>query len=196
MRRLVSGVCVIWLFLIEAAAGQTVTPKLSINPLLRVADIIPLSAALGLEVGWSSRSAIQLLGSYRYFPAQDAEPDSGPKVYFEYRRYLRPLQPNTGLFLAPFAGVGRLRLGLGDLPPPGATRRRRTEVETGVLLGYQALFSRLTAEVYAGPAYHWQTTSDSFGQTSHSDTSSFLWIRAGFTVGVRLTKKQHSTYLQ
>ncbi|QNE38567.1 hypothetical protein F1C16_02875 [Hymenobacter sp. NBH84] len=178
----------LWLLLVGTATGQTITPKISINPLLHVGELIPLSATLGLEVGWNSRSSVQLLGSYRHFPAQDAEPSSGPKVYLDYRRYLHPPQPNVGLFLSPFVGVGHLRLGLGDLPPPGATQRRRTEVETGALLGHQALFSRLTAEVYAGPAYRWQITSGSFNQSSYSDKKSFLWIRAGFTVGVRLTK--------
>lgn len=179
----------LWLLLVSTAAGQTITPKISINPLLHVGEIIPLSATLGLEVGVSAKSSLQLLGSYRHFPAQDDEPSNGPKLYLDYRRYLRPEQPNTGVFLGPFVGVGRVQLGLGDEPPPGATQQRRTEVETGALLGYQALFSRLTAEVYAGPAYRWQTTSDSFGPSSYSDKDRFLWIRAGFTVGVRLKKK-------
>lgn len=189
MWRSLGSSCMLWLLFIRTAAGQTITPKISMNPLLYGAEIIPLSVALGLEVGWSSMSSIQLLGSYRYFPAQDAEPSSGPKIYLDYRRYLRPRRLNTGLFLSPFAGVGRLRLGLGDEPLPGAVRRRRTEVETGVLVGYQALLSRITAEVYAGPAYRWQTTSDSFGHSSHPDKDSFLWIRAGFTVGVRFPKE-------
>ncbi len=167
-------------------AAQTVTVKASINPLLSVEDRIPLSAGLGLEMGLTPHSALQLFGSYRHFRAQDQEPDTGSKLYLDYRYYFTTEQPQTGFFAGPFLGVGRLKLGLGDTPPPGAVRGKRTEQEAGLLVGYQQLFSRLTLDAFAGPAYRWQTTHNA--NLPSSQKSAFLWLRAGFTVGVRLKK--------
>jgi hypothetical protein len=170
---------------LQAASAQSLTVKASINPLLSVEERIPLSAALGLEVGLTPRSALQLTGSYRHFRAQDQEPGSGPKLYFDYRYYFAAEQPLTGFFAGPFLGVGRLKLGLGDDPLPGTARSKRTEQETGLLLGYQRLLSRLTLEAFAGPAYRWETTRNANYATSQTD---FLWLRVGFTVGVRIKK--------
>ncbi|OGX84324.1 hypothetical protein BEN47_02870 [Hymenobacter lapidarius] len=167
-------------------AAQTVTVKASINPLLSVEERIPLSAGLGLEVGLTSHSALQLFGSYRHFRAQDEEPDTGPKLYLDYRYYFAAEQPQTGFFASPFLGVGRLKLGLGDVPLSGAVRGKRTEQEAGLLLGYQQVFSRLTLDAFAGPAYRWETTR--YATLPFSQKSVFLWLRAGFSVGLRVKK--------
>ncbi|AII50733.1 hypothetical protein N008_01890 [Hymenobacter sp. APR13] len=169
--------------LAHPVSAQTITVKASINPLLSVEELIPLSAGLGLEVGLTPRSALQVVGSYRHFRAQDQEPDSGPKLYVDYRYYFAAEKPQTGFFAGPFVGAGRLKLGLGDDPPPGATRGKLTEKEAGVLFGYQQLFSRLTLEAFAGPAYRWETTRNANYATSRTD---FLWLRAGVTLGMRV----------
>ncbi|WBA42294.1 DUF3575 domain-containing protein [Hymenobacter canadensis] len=170
----------------QPVSAQTITVKASANPLLSIEDRIPLSASLGMELGLTPHSALQLTGSYRHFRAQDQEPDNGPKVYLDYRYYFTPAQPQTGFFAGPFVGVGRLKLGLGDVPPSGAVRGKRTEQEAGVLLGYQQLFSRLTLDAFAGPAYRWETTRNA--NYPFSQKSAFLWLRASFTVGIRLKK--------
>jgi hypothetical protein len=177
------------LLIISVVHGQTVTVKLSANPLLQVEERIPLSAALGAEVRLTPHSSIQLIGSYRHFSAQDAEPDTGLKAYLDYRYYFQPQRPTTGLFLSPFAGLGKLHLGAGDDPLSNWPPRHRKEKEAGVLLGYQALYSWLTAEVFAGPAYRWQTTSGGAGSLAYKIRTQFVWLRAGFTVGVRLKKQ-------
>ncbi|TGE08303.1 DUF3575 domain-containing protein [Hymenobacter fodinae] len=171
------------------ARGQTVTVKLSANPLLQVEERIPLSVALGAEVGPTPHSSLQMVGSYRHFSAPDAHPDQGLKAYLDYRYYFRPEQPATGLFASPFVGLGQLHLGAGDDPQFSLPRRRRTEREAGVVVGYQALYSWLTAELFAGPAYRWQTTSGDSGSMAYTTSTQFVWLRAGFTVGVRLKKQ-------
>ncbi|WP_426490954.1 DUF3575 domain-containing protein [Hymenobacter sp. 102] len=164
------------------ALGQTITAKLSVNPIVQIEELVPLAAGLAVEVGVTPHSALQLSGSYRHFRNQDEEPDTGSKFYLDYRYYVQPAQTNDGLFISPFIGAGSLRLGTGD-DLNSTVRRTRYEQEAGVLLGYQAVFSRFTLEGFAGPAYRRQTTSGLY-----PDTDYFIWLRAGFTAGLRLRK--------
>jgi hypothetical protein len=168
------------------AQAQTITAKLTGSPLFLLGENLPLSVGSAVEVGVSKRSSLQLLGVYRYFPSQDEEPDTGPKVYFDYRYYPKPPTPNSGLYFGPYVGLGRLLLGLGDDPLPDATRQRRTEREAGLLVGHQAVFSWFTAEAFAGPAYRWETTTGDIGGSPVRSTSRFWGLRAGFTLGVRI----------
>ncbi|WP_410780059.1 hypothetical protein [Hymenobacter sp. 5516J-16] len=138
---------------------------------------------MGVEIRISPHSALQVSGSYRYFRNQDAEPDKGPKFYLDYRYYPWSTSTNDGLFLSPFVGIGSLRVGRGDDFNLPDTNRKR-EQEAGVLLGYQALWSRFTLEGFAGPAYRRVASVGSY-----LGVQRFVWLRAGFTAGLRFGQR-------
>ena len=184
-----------WVALPAALSGQSLTLKLHVNPVLQIEEQVPLSAGASLEVGLTKRSAVQFNGNYRLFTYLDGEPDYGNKFYLDYRYYLRPRkQANAGWYVSSFAGYGRLVLGHGDDPLPGAYAysRRVMEREAGVLLGVQPFGnSRFAVDLFAGPMYQQRIFQRvEAGVIDNEETFNRLWLRGGYSISFRLFRSK------
>jgi hypothetical protein len=184
-----------WVALPAALPAQSLTLKLHANPVLQIEEQVPLSAGASLEVGLTKRSAVQLNGNFRLSTYLDAEPDRGNKFYLDYRYYLLPrTQANSGWYVSPFAGYGRITLGRGDEPPPSAYTysRRMVEREAGVLLGVQPFGnSRFAVDLFLGPMYQQRNFQRvEAGVIANEETYNRLWLRAGYSVSFRLFRSK------
>lgn len=169
--------------------AQTITAKLMGNP-IRMDGYVPLSLGGGVEIGISPKSSMQLVGMYRVDKQLGESLDQGPKFYFDYRYYLNPPQrKNSGLYLSPFVGYGKLRLTGLDSPSGTQTDDTRRETLAGLLIGYQPYKKKswLSVDMYAGPEYQWNVWSFANQNAPPSRYySNRLWFRAGMSLSVRL----------
>jgi|GEM_PF-3251078 len=179
-------------------AAQTLTVKVSGNPVIYYEAALPVSAVAGLEVGISRRSSVQISGVYRVYggiwgdPGDYGGPSHGAKLYLDYRFYpFARKQPNAGLYVSPYLGTGKVSLAELDLPGTRFSRREVLEKEAGILLGYQPFNrSRFALDVYAGPAYQWlayelEEPNGSLLSMPWTKT----WFRAGISLCYRISRK-------
>lgn len=181
--------------------AQTLTVKLSGNPVVYLEDAIPLSATAGVEVGLSHKSSVQLTGVYRLYqdpsglPSGYGGPSHGSKLYLDYRFYpFARKQPDAGLYVSPFLGTGKVALTEFDLPGRRFSRREILEKEAGILLGYQPFKqSRFALDVYAGPAYQWLTQElEEPNGVLFSVSRQKTWFRAGVSLCYRISRKTYA----
>ena len=182
-------------------AAQTLTVKLSGNPVIYYEDDLPVSAVAGVEVGISRRSSVQISGVYRVYggihgnPSNHGGPSHGSKLYLDYRFYpFAQKQPNAGLYVSPYLGTGKIALTEVDLPVRHFSRREVLEKEVGILLGYQLCNrSRFGIDVYAGPAYQQRTLEmeEANGKLLSSLVKE-IWFRAGISLCYRISRKTYA----
>lgn len=181
--------------------AQTLTVKLSGNPIIYVEDVIPLSATAGVEVGLSHKSSVHLTGMFRLYqdpsglPSGYGGPSHGSKLYLDYRFYpFARKQPNAGLYVSPYLGTGKVALSEPDLPTRRFSRREVLEKEAGILLGYQPFNrSRFSLDLYAGPAWQWLTQElEEPNGVLFSVSWQKTWFRAGVSLCYRVSRKTYA----
>jgi hypothetical protein len=189
-----------WLLLLPVGA-QTVTVKLSGNPVIYYEEVIPVSAVAGVEVGISRRSSVQLSGLYRSYGGLHGDPGNyggashGTKGYLDYRFYLfARKQPNGGLYVSPYLGAGKVALTEADLPMRHFSRREVLEKEAGILLGYQPFHhSRFSIDLYAGPAYQRRTLEmEEPNGNLISSSMKRPWFRGGLSLCYRISRQNYA----
>jgi hypothetical protein len=182
-------------------AAQTLTVKVSGNPVIYHEDALPVSAVAGVEVGISRRSSVQVSGVYRAYggiwgdPGNYGRPSHGAKLYLDYRFYpFARKQPNAGLYVSPYVGTGKVALTEVDLPTRRFFRREVLEKEVGILLGYQPFNrSRFALDVYAGPEYQWLTQElEEPNGNLFSISRNNTWFRAGLSLCYRISRKTYA----
>lgn len=182
-------------------AAQTLTVKLSGNPVIYYDDELPVSAVAGLEAGLSRRSSVQVSVVYRSYggiwgdPGNYGGPSHGAKWYLDYRFYpFARKQPNAGLYVSPYVGTGKVALTEADLPTRRFSRREVREKAAGILLGYQPFNrSRFALDVYAGPEYQHRTYElEEPGVILLSSATKRTWFRAGLSLCYRISRKTYA----
>jgi len=182
-------------------AAQTLTVKVSGNPVIYYEDALPVSAVAGLEGGISRRSSVQISGVYRVYggiwgdPGDYGGPSHGATLYLDYRFYpFARKQPNAGLYVSPYLGTGKVALTEVDLPTRRFSRREILEKEAGILLGYQPFNrSRFAIDLYAGPAYQQRTLEQE--EANGNLLSSAIrrtWFRTGLSLCYRISRKTYA----
>jgi len=178
--------------------AQTLTVKLSGNPVIYYDDDLPVSAVAGVELGISRRSSVQISGVYRVYggiwgdPGTYGGPSHGSKLYLDYRFYpFARKQPNAGLYVSPYLGTGKIALTEPNLPARRFSRREILEKEAGILLGYQPFNrSRFAIDVYAGPAFQHNTHElEAPNGTLLSSSMKITRFRAGISLCYRISRK-------
>jgi hypothetical protein len=174
--------------------AQTITAKVQLNP-FHNPESIPLNLGVGVEVGLSPTSSLQLSTLYRVDHTGYGV-SKGPKSYFDYRYYVKPQnQKSSGFYVSPFLGVGHQQLAPPGDDFDGVIKNHALEEKlAGLLIGYQPYrkSSRFTVDIYAGPEYQWRVEKYSFNDfsklPSYQLNKNRIWFRAGLTFCLRLKR--------